>query len=65
MPPPRKASRNKYGYDPEQAIFTLSKVLPEGMVFPHDFGFLPRTLAADGDQSMCECSWMCRRFPVA
>jgi inorganic pyrophosphatase len=44
-----KASRNKYAYDPEQGIFTLSKVLPEGMVFPYDFGFLPRTLAADGD----------------
>jgi inorganic pyrophosphatase len=44
-----KASRNKYGYDPEQGIFTLTKVLPEGMVFPYDFGFLPRTLAADGD----------------
>lgn len=44
-----KNSRNKYSYDPEQGIFTLRKVLPEGMVFPHDFGFLPRTLASDGD----------------
>jgi inorganic pyrophosphatase len=44
-----KASRNKYAYDPEQGIFTLRKVLPEGMVFPHDFGFLPKTLAQDGD----------------
>jgi inorganic pyrophosphatase len=44
-----KGYRNKYSYDPEQGIFTLRKVLPEGMVFPHDFGFLPRTLAADGD----------------
>src|ERR1700756_5968176 len=44
-----KASRNKYRYDPKQGIFTLSKVLPEGMVFPHDFGFLPQTLAPDGD----------------
>jgi inorganic pyrophosphatase len=44
-----KASRNKYSYDPEQGIFTLRKVLPEGMVFPYDFGFLPRTLASDGD----------------
>lgn len=44
-----KSSRNKYSYDPEQGIFTLRKVLPEGMVFPYDFGFLPRTLAADGD----------------
>src|SRR6201996_8256928 len=44
-----KGYRNKYSYDPRQGIFILSKVLPEGMVFPHDFGFLPRTLAADGD----------------
>jgi inorganic pyrophosphatase len=44
-----KASRNKYGYDPEQGIFVLRKVLPEGMVFPHDFGFLPQTEAEDGD----------------
>jgi inorganic pyrophosphatase len=27
----------------------LSKVLPTGMVFPFDFGFLPGTHAADGD----------------
>jgi inorganic pyrophosphatase len=44
-----KASRNKYSYDPERGIFVLRKVLPEGMVFPHDFGFLPRTKADDGD----------------
>lgn len=44
-----KGSRNKYGFDSEQNIFVLRKVLPEGMVFPHDFGFLPRTLAPDGD----------------
>ncbi|MFP5230598.1 MAG: inorganic diphosphatase [Acidobacteriota bacterium] len=42
-------SRNKFAYDPEQAIFTLKKVLPAGMSFPYDFGFLPRTLAPDGD----------------
>lgn len=44
-----KGSRNKYAFDPEQNIFVLRKVLPEGMVFPHDFGFLPSTLAPDGD----------------
>jgi inorganic pyrophosphatase len=44
-----KASRNKYAYDEEQGIFALRKVLPEGMVFPHDFGFLPQTVADDGD----------------
>jgi len=44
-----KGSRNKYAYDTEQKIFTLTKVLPAGMAFPYDFGFLPRTLAPDGD----------------
>ncbi len=42
-------SRNKFAFDPEQEIFTVKSVLPAGMVFPYDFGFLPRTLAADGD----------------
>ncbi len=44
-----KGSRNKYSFDPEQEIFTLKKVLPNGMAFPYDFGFLPSTLAPDGD----------------
>ena len=42
-------SRNKFAYDPDQGIFALKKVLPAGMVFPYDFGFLPRTIAPDGD----------------
>ncbi|MGC2696493.1 MAG: inorganic diphosphatase [Candidatus Angelobacter sp.] len=44
-----KGSRNKYAFDPDQRVFTLKKVLPEGMVFPHDFGFVPSTRAEDGD----------------
>lgn len=42
-------SRNKFAFDADQRIFSLKKVLPAGMVFPYDFGFLPRTLAPDGD----------------
>ena len=42
-------SRNKFAFDPDQKIFTLKKVLPAGMSFPYDFGFLPQTLAPDGD----------------
>ncbi|HVN93406.1 MAG TPA: inorganic diphosphatase [Terracidiphilus sp.] len=42
-------SRNKFAFDPEQGIFALKAVLPAGMVFPYDFGFLPRTIAPDGD----------------
>jgi inorganic pyrophosphatase len=44
-----KGCRNKFAFDPEQGIFALKKVLPAGMVFPYDFGFLPQTLAEDGD----------------
>ncbi len=44
-----KGSRNKFAFDAEQRVFTLKKVLPAGMTFPYDFGFLPKTLAADGD----------------
>lgn len=44
-----KGSRNKFGYDPEQKVFTLRRVLPAGMSFPLDFGFLPQTEAPDGD----------------
>jgi len=42
-------SRNKFKFDPEFGFYALSGVLPEGMVFPHAFGFVPGTKAADGD----------------
>lgn len=44
-----KGCRNKYKFDPKLMSFTLSRVLPDGMVFPYDFGFVPSTLAEDGD----------------
>jgi inorganic pyrophosphatase len=44
-----KGSRNKYAFDPEHKIFEVRKVLPAGMAFPYDFGFIPSTLADDGD----------------
>jgi inorganic pyrophosphatase len=44
-----KGSRNKVAFDPELEAFKLKGVLPEGHSFPYDFGFVPSTLAADGD----------------
>src|SRR5436190_11278322 len=44
-----KGSRNKYAFDPDERIFMLKKVLPVGMAFPYDFGFIPSTKADDGD----------------
>jgi inorganic pyrophosphatase len=44
-----KGSRNKYAFDEKQRVFQLKKVLPAGMAFPYDFGFVPSTVAEDGD----------------
>ncbi|HTT20789.1 MAG TPA: inorganic diphosphatase [Candidatus Sulfotelmatobacter sp.] len=44
-----KGSRNKFAFDPKEHIFELKKVLPAGMAFPYDFGFVPSTEADDGD----------------
>lgn len=44
-----KGSRNKFAFEPKEHIFELKKVLPAGMTFPYDFGFVPSTIADDGD----------------
>jgi len=44
-----KGSRNKFDYDPETGLFKLGGLLPLGMIFPFDFGFIPSTLGDDGD----------------
>src|SRR5215472_1679748 len=44
-----KGCRNKYDYDPDCDCLELATVLPEGMSFPYDFGFVPSTLGEDGD----------------
>jgi len=44
-----KGSRNKFAFDHKEEIFNLKKVLPAGMAFPYDFGFVPSTKADDGD----------------
>jgi inorganic pyrophosphatase len=44
-----KGSAQKYDYVPNTPFFKLSKILPSGMVFPYDFGFIPKTRGEDGD----------------
>src|SRR5213595_2139587 len=44
-----KGCRNKFDYDPDSGLFMLGGLLPEGMMFPFDFGFIPSTLGEDGD----------------
>jgi inorganic pyrophosphatase len=45
-----KGSRNEFAFNADEHVFELKKVLPAGMSFPYDFGFVPSTEADDGDQ---------------
>ena len=44
-----QGTRHKLKYQAEWKAFVLSGVLPLGLSFPYDFGFLPSTLGDDGD----------------
>jgi inorganic pyrophosphatase len=44
-----KGSAQKFDYVPDTPFFRMKKILPSGMVFPYDFGFIPETKAEDGD----------------
>ncbi len=44
-----KGRRNKFKYEPDSGLFSLSNLLPQGFSFPFDFGFIPSTAAQDGD----------------
>ena len=44
-----QGTRHKLKYRREWRAFVLSGVLPLGLSFPYDFGFLPSTLGDDGD----------------
>lgn len=69
-----KGSRNKFAFNLEVRMFELKKVLPAGMAFPYDFGFVPCTEAEDGDPidvlvlmdepACADCSLWCRPIGV-
>lgn len=42
-------SRNKYEWDDEQQRFVLDRMLFSAVRYPGDYGFIPDTLARDGD----------------
>ena len=44
-----KNSGNKYEYDSELGVFRLDRALYSPMHYPGDYGFIPGTLAPDGD----------------
>src|SRR5262249_47798159 len=44
-----KGSRVKFAFNPDTDFFELKRALPEGMMFPFNFDFIPGTGADDGD----------------
>lgn len=58
-----KGSAQKYDFDPQAHFFELSKILPSGMVFPYDFGFIPgtkggKTIRNDRFLAIPKCSYI-------
>ena len=44
-----RGNRTKLAFDDKLKAFAVKKVLPQGMSFPFDFGFVPSTLGEDED----------------
>jgi inorganic pyrophosphatase len=44
-----KGSSNKYEYDEKGEYFRLDRTLHSAMFYPFDYGFLPQSIADDGD----------------
>ncbi|ACK71667.1 Inorganic diphosphatase [Gloeothece citriformis PCC 7424] len=42
-------SKNKYEFDKDLNAFALDRVLYSSVQYPNDYGFIPNTLADDGD----------------
>jgi inorganic pyrophosphatase len=42
-------SKNKYEFDKDLQAFALDRVLYSSVQYPYDYGFVPNTLADDGD----------------
>jgi len=42
-------SKNKYEFDKDLGTFILDRVLFSSVQYPYDYGFVPNTLADDGD----------------
>lgn len=45
-----KGSRNKYEYDRKKKMIRYDRMIFSSMFYPSDYGFIPETLAEDGDE---------------
>ena len=42
-------TRHKFAFEPKYGIMRLKMTLAEGLMWPYDYGFIPQTVADDGD----------------
>jgi inorganic pyrophosphatase len=59
---PRGASI-KLTFDDKLGAFSLSRPLPEGLIYPYDWGFVPSTMASDGDPLDAMVVWDRQSYP--
>lgn len=58
-----RGSRNKYELHKETGLIRLDRLLYSAVFYPGDYGFVPRTLAADGDPLDLVCMVTEPTFP--
>jgi|ERR1051326_4384193 len=58
-----RGSASKFKYDAELGVMTLARPLPAGLEYPHDWGFVPSTRAADGDPLDVMIVWDVASYP--
>jgi inorganic pyrophosphatase len=60
-----RGSSIKYKLDEEKQVFTVSRSLAAGIVYPFDWGFVPGTRSGDGDPLDAMCLHNAASFPGA
>ena len=53
----------KFKYEAAIDRIVLSRPLPSGLIYPHDWGFVPSTRASDGDPIDAFIAWDATSYP--